>query len=95
MTYLQIQFNMEKTKQKLPKWFDGQLYGKGEVVKNPYSGEEYELTAEELSMYDFIKGAEMCISSGMYVNSKIQDDFHKAIRWFMKANPKAYMTLLD
>ena len=86
---------MEKTKQKLPKWFNGQLYDKGEVVKNPYSGEEYELTAEELSMYDFIKGAEMCISSGRYVNSKIQDDFHKAIRWFIKANPKAYMTLLD
>ena len=46
-------------------------------------------------MYDFIKGAEMCLSSGMYVSSKIQDDFHKAIRWFVKANPKAYMTLLD
>ena len=86
---------MEETKQKLPKWFDGQLYDKGDEVKNPYSGEEFELTAEELSMYDFIKGAEMCLSSGMYVSSKIQDDFHKAIRWFIKANPKAYMTLLD
>ena len=86
---------MIKTKQKLPKWFNGQLYDKGDEVKNPFSGDSCQLTAEELSMYDFIKGAEMCLSSGMYVSSKIQDDFHKAIRWFVKANPKAYMTLLD
>ena len=86
---------MEKTKQKLPKWFDGQLYDKGDIVKNPYSGEEYELTATELSMYDFIKGAEMCINSGMYLNNKIHNDFNKAIRWFIKTNPKAYMILLD
>ena len=86
---------MIKTKQKLPKWFDGQLYNKGDIVKNPYSGEECELTAEELSMYDFIKGAEMCISGGMYVNADITDDFNKAIRWFIKANSKAYMILLD
>ena len=86
---------MEKTKQKLPKWFDGQLYDKGDIVKNPYSGEEYELSATELSMYDFIKGAEMCINSGMYLNNKIHNDFNKAIRWFIKTNPKAYMILLD
>ena len=86
---------MKKTKQKLPKWFNGQLYDKGDIVKNPYSGEECELTAEELSMYDFIKGAEMCINAGMYINSDITDDFNKAIRWFIKANSKAYMILLD
>ena len=86
---------MIKTKQKLPKWFDGALYEKGETVKNPYSGEKCKLTAEELSMYDFIKGAEMCISAGMYVNADITDDFNKAIRWFIRANPKAYMVLLD
>ena len=86
---------MEKTKQKLPKWFNGELYAEGSVVKNPYSGEEFELTAEELSMYDFIKGAEMCISAGMYVNADITDDFNKAIRWFIKTNSKAYMILLD
>ena len=86
---------MVKTKQKLPKWFDGQLYGKGEVVKNPYSGEEYELTAVELSMYDFIKGSEMCMSAGWNLNSKIRDEFDKALSWFIKNNPKAYMALLD
>ena len=86
---------MKKTKQKLPKWFDGVLYEKGETVTNPYSGEECKLTAEEISMYDFIKGAEMCISAGMNVNGKIHDDFNKGLRWFMRANPKAYMVLLD
>ena len=86
---------MEKTKQKLPKWFKGQLYDKGDEVKNPYSGDSCQLTAEELSMYDFIKGAEICINAGMNVNNKIHDDFNKAIRWFIKTNPKAYMILLD
>ena len=93
MTYLQ--FNMKKTKQKLPKWFNGQLYDKGEVVKNPYSGEEYKLTAVELSMYDFIKGSEMCIIAGWNLNSKIREEFNLALSWFIKNNPKAYMALLD
>ena len=86
---------MEKTKQELPKWFNGQLYDKGDIVKNPYSGEEYELTAVELSMYDFIKGSEMCMSAGGNLNNKIRDEFDKALRWFIKNNPKAYMALLD
>ena len=86
---------MEKTKQKLPKWFNGQLYDKGDEVRNIYSGDSCQLTAEELSMYDFVKGAEMCIGMGMYVSSKIQEDFEKGLRWFRKNNPKAYMTLLD
>jgi hypothetical protein len=41
----------KKKSQKLPKWFDGELYSEGGTVKNPFSGEEYELTAPELSMY--------------------------------------------
>ena len=44
-------------KQKLPKWFDGVIYEKGDIVKNPFSGESIKLTAKELSMYDFIMGA--------------------------------------
>ena len=86
---------MEKTKQKLPKWFDGQLYDKGDEVKNPYSGDSCQLTAEELSMYDFIKGAEMCIGMGILGTSKIQEDFEKGLSWFRINNGKAYMVLLD
>ena len=86
---------MEKTKQKLPKWFKGQLYSEGDKVQNPFSGDSYQLTAEELSMYDFIKGSEMCMSAGWNLNSKIRDEFDKALSWFIKNNPKAYMALLD
>ena len=95
MTYLQVQFNIEKTKQKLPKWFNGELYAEGSVVKNPYSGEEFELTAEELSMYDFIKGAEIVMSFGGHIDNKILKEFQLGLDWFRKTNAKAYMILLD
>ena len=96
MTYLQVQFNMEKTKQKLPKWFNGQLYSEGGEVQNPFSGDSCQLTAEELSMYDFIKGAEIVMSfGGGYLNSKIIYEFQKGLDWFRKNNAKAYMILLD
>tara|TARA_R100000234_G_scaffold103838_1_gene73440 strand:+ start:43 stop:294 length:252 start_codon:yes stop_codon:yes gene_type:complete len=81
-------------KQELPKWFNGVLYEKGDIVTNPYSGIEVELTATELSMYDFLKGAEMCFELGMQ-NEKILNDFNKGLRWFSKNNINAYMDLLD
>ena len=43
------------TNNKLPKWFTGQHYSKGEEVTNPFSGESCLLTGAEASMYDFIK----------------------------------------
>ena len=84
-----------KTKNKLPKWFNGLHYGYGAEVKNPFSGETYELNSAELSMYDFIKGAEMCIGMGILGTSKIQEDFEKGLSWFRINNGKAYMVLLD
>ena len=39
--------------QKLPKWFKGETYKKGDIVHNQFSGESYELNNIELSMYDF------------------------------------------
>ena len=39
-----------KTKQQLPKWFNGEVYKDGATVRNRFSGEEYELNAIELSM---------------------------------------------
>ena len=47
------------SKQTLPKWFTGEMYEEGATVQNRFSGEEAELTAAELSMYDFIMGATM------------------------------------
>jgi len=78
----------------LPKWFDGQIYDKGETVSNPYTGESIDLTAEELSMYDFIKGAEF-VMSGMSANTKLISEMRRGLDWFRRANPEAYMVLLD
>ena len=78
----------------LPKWFDGQVYNEGDTVSNPYTGESIDLTAEELSMYDFIKGAEF-VMSGMSGNTKLISEMRRGLDWFRRANPKAYMVLLD
>ena len=63
-------------KNKLPKWFNGVVYNTGEKVTNPFSGESYELNSTELSMYDFIMGAQMLFDMGMNDES-ILKDFHK------------------
>ena len=82
------------TETKLPKWFNGELYSEGGEVTNPYSGQSYELTAEELSMYDFIMGANQLMEMGMYV-PKTLDDMRKGLTWFRKNNVEAYYVLLD
>jgi hypothetical protein len=76
--------NKEQT---LPKWFTGMLYTDGGTVSNPFSGESYDLTPAELSMYDFIMGCSM--------TGRMQNEMMKGLTWFRKANPKAYMVLLD
>lgn len=78
----------------LPKWFGGQVYNEGDTVSNPYTGESIDLTAEELSMYDFIKGAEF-VMSGMGANTKLISEMRRGLDWFRRANPEAYMVLLD
>ena len=84
-----------KTQMKpLPKWIHGQIHDKGETVSNPYTGESIDLTAEQLSMYDFIKGAEF-VMSGMSSNSILISEMRKGLDWFRRANPEAYMVLLD
>ena len=35
---------------KLPKWFDGAKYTEGDIVENPFSGAEFSLNGDELSM---------------------------------------------
>jgi hypothetical protein len=85
---------MNKTKQKLPQWFNGVLYTKGDSVTNPFSGDSIDLTAEELSMYDFVIGAQYMLEIKGY-DEKIIKDMSKAISWFKINNSKAYMVLLD
>ena len=81
---------------KLPKWFKGQLYDKGDTVRNPFSGEEYELNNVELSMYDFIIGSQMVFEMApKTVTEQKVKDFQKGLNWFRQHNATAYMVLLD
>jgi hypothetical protein len=75
-----------QNKQEMPKWFDGQVYSEGDTVSNPFTGDSVELTAEELSMYDLIMGAQM-------LNE--WDIMQKGLGWFRRENAEAYMILLD
>ena len=75
-----------QNKQEMPKWFDGTVYSTGDTVSNPFTGESIELTAEELSMYDLIMGAQML---------QAYDVMQKGLSWFRRANAEAYMVLLD
>jgi len=95
----------KKNKQEKPEWFNGVWYDEGGVVQNPFTGGRYELTGPELSMYDFIKGAEYTINinyektGDFFVEdpaiTKLTNDMRKGLDWFRSENPSAYMILLD
>jgi len=81
---------------KLPAWFKGECYEKGNTVKNPFSGEVCELNNVELSMYDFIIGSQMVFEMAPKTVTKQKVvDFQKGLDWFRQHNATAYMTLLD
>ena len=80
--------------QKLPKWFDGETYEDGGIVRNRFSGEEYELNNIELSMYDLVMGASIVSEIGPCDN-KIIKDLRRGLDWFRMNNAEAYMVLLD
>jgi len=87
---------MKKQNIKLPAWFEGMQYEKGETVKNKFSGEEYELNGAELSMYDFIIGSQIVMEMApQTITPKAVKDFQKGLDWFRSNNPSAYMVLLD
>ena len=82
------------TKVELPKWFKGELYTEGAEVTNRFGGDSCQLTAEELSMYDFIIGASNLMEMG-FSAPKTVDDMRKGLDWLRKNNAEAYMKLLD
>ena len=93
---------MNKKKQVKPKWFNGVVYQEGTTVRNPFSGEEYKLNALELSIYDFVIGANMFLEQAFEnkvepsdKTEKITRDLYKGLDWFKVNNAKAYMVLLD
>ena len=85
-------------KQIIPKWFKGTIYEEGAKVSNRFSGEEYELNAIELSMYDFVMGAvtvmEMQYDRKIH-NEELVSNIRKGLDWFKQYNAEAYMVLLD
>ena len=84
-----------KAKQQLPKWFKGELYEEGAVVRNRFGGGEIELNNVELSMYDFVIGSSILMEmSGGYKHTDV-NELRKGLDWFRKNNPEAYMVLLD
>ena len=84
--------NMKIKEQKLPKWFNGELYSEGATVQNRFSGEEYELNNIELSMYDFVMGSTIMCEMGM---TEVVPNLRKGLDWFRTHNATAYMVLLD
>ena len=83
-----------KAKQQLPKWFKGELYEEGAVVRNRFTGEEYELNNVELSMYDLVMGCVIMTEMGHH-DTKLITDLRKGLDWFRTHNARAYMVLLD
>ena len=95
---------MSKKKQVKPKWFDGVVYQEGTTVQNPFSGETYKLNALELSIYDFIIGANLSLERHYDIYGEpdkegrieaLYKELYKGLDWFKKNNIKAYMALLD
>ena len=80
---------------KLPAWFEGMQYDKGDTVKNIFSGEEYELNATELSMYDFVISSTMVLEMAGGYNHTDVSLLRKGLDWFRQNNAEAYMVLLD
>jgi hypothetical protein len=81
-------------KQELPKWFSAKLYEEGGTVQNIFSGEEAELIATELSIYDFVMGSTIMIEMGMS-NPKLVDEMKMGLEWFRENNNEAYLALFE
>ena len=88
---------MTKSKEKaIPKWFRGEVYTEGDTVTNQFSGADFELSPNELSMYDFIMGSQMMFEyASKRVSQQQINDFHRGLTWFRSANIDAYYVLLD
>ena len=87
---------MKTKEQKIPKWFQGVIYGDGDLVTNRFSGANYRLNALELSIYDYIIGSQYVFEVAPKTVTKKQiTEFQKALTWFRVNNTEAYMVLLD
>ena len=87
---------MSNANQKVPEWFNGQIYEDGDTVRNPFSGKEYKLNNLELSIYDFLIGSQMVfeMSPQTATPEKIKE-FQKGLDWFKENNKEAHEILFD
>ena len=73
---------------KLPEWVNGQIYDKGDIIINPETNQELEINNTELSMHDFVMGAEMLIEM---MGDKASKDLIKyrdeGLEWLKQSNP--------
>ena len=83
---------MKKTKQEIPKWFNGQIYDKGAEVTIRFGGDSCYLNNVELSIYDFIIGSSTIMEMGLDTDIL---NLRKGLDCFRKNNINAYMILLD
>ena len=85
----------KEIKEQLPNWFEGEVYGIGDEVRNPYSGDTALLDAAALSLYDAVKGAAMVMFMGVANMDVGIDVINQGKDWMLAKNPQAYMILLD
>ena len=83
-----------KVKQKLPKWYKGELYEEGAEVTNRFGCDSCYLNNVELSMYDFVMGCSIMTEMGSR-DTKLITELRKGLDWFRMNNAEAYMVLLD
>ena len=77
-----------------PIWFKGDWYEKGGEVQNTLSGKCCNLSAEELSIYDYILGFQILEKFGG-LSPNLSSYLQKAKSWLKKHNPEAYNMLID
>lgn len=80
--------------------FELEIYEEGSTVMNKLSKQSCELNAEQLSVYDYIIGAEILFNKFYYNGNKKDyqicfDNFNKGREWFRNNYLKEYIILLD
>jgi hypothetical protein len=86
-----------KKNQEVPNWFEGEIYPEGDIVRNPFSGVEFQLNNVELTIYDLLMGSQMLAESvtDNTVRENLYQNVRKCASWFEENNIKAYMALID
>ena len=89
----EIQANIDIT---CPDWFDGEIYEEGGEVTNPFNGVTAELNSVELSIYDFIIGAQLLLElNPSELSDNAKDQLYQSLIWFKENNEELSETLIN